>query len=96
MEFEWDINKAKLNIESHGVSFDEAKEGFFDDFSLDVYDDSHSDSTENRFQILGLTVKGVLLVVYTVRYEESYRIISARKATKSEEKAYWEERQKYE
>ncbi len=96
MKFEWDINKAALNIKNHGISFDEAKEAFFDDFALDVYDVSHSDFTEQRFQLLGLTVKDVLLVVYTVRYEEIYRIISARKATKSEEKSYWEERKKYE
>jgi uncharacterized DUF497 family protein len=96
MKFEWDINKAALNIKNHGVSFEEAQEVFFDDFALDVYDDSHSNFTEHRFQILGLAVKGVLLVVYTVRSEETYRIISARKASKSEEKEYWNEREKYE
>ncbi len=50
MKFEWDINKAELNIENHDVSFDEAKEAFFDDFGLDVYDDSHFDFTF-RFQL---------------------------------------------
>lgn len=92
MKFEWDINKAEANIKNHGVSFDEAEDVFFDDFAIDVYDDSHSDFEEQRFQILGLTAKGVLLVVYTIRYEETYRIISARKATKSEEDSYWSER----
>ena len=96
MIFEWDINKNALNIKTHGVSFDEAKEVFSDEFGLDVYDDLHSDSAEHRFLILGLTVKGLLLVVYTVRFEENYRIISARKATKSEEISYWNEREKYE
>ncbi len=92
MNFEWDINKAELNIKLHGVSFDEAKEVFFDDFALDVYDDSHSDFTEIRFNILGLTITGVLLVVYTMKENEIYRIISARKATKTEENSYWNER----
>lgn len=96
MNFEWDTNKAELNIKNHGVSFDEAKNIFFDDFALDVLDDSHSDFTKQRFLILGLTAKSVLLVVYTVREEESYRIISARKATKSEEASYWSERRDYE
>ncbi len=96
MKFEWDINKAELNIKNHGISFNEAEDVFFDDFALDIYDDAHSDSDEQRFQVLGLTVKDVLLVVYTVRYEEIYRIISARKATKSEEDSYWDERKKYE
>ena len=96
MKFEWDINKAELNIKNHGVSFEESEEVFFDEFALDVYDDSHSDFEEPRFQVLGLTIKGVLLVVYTVRYKETYRIISARKATNSEENSYWNERRKYE
>lgn len=96
MRFEWDINKATLNIKNHSVSFREAKEVFFDKFALDIYDDSHSSFSEQRFRLLGLTVKGVLLVVYTIRSEEIYRIISARKATKAEENAYWKERIKYE
>lgn len=96
MKFEWDINKAKLNIKNHGVSFGEAEEVFFDEYALDVYDDTHSDFTEQRFLVLGLTTKGVLLIVYTVLYEENYRIISARKATKSEENSCWDERRKYE
>jgi uncharacterized protein len=96
MEFEWDSNKAELNIKNHGVSFEDAKEVFFDDFALDVFDDSHSDFTEQRFLILGLTAKDVLLVVYTIRQDEIYRIISARKATKSEAASYWNERKDYE
>lgn len=67
MNFEWDINKAKLNIKNHDVSFKEAEEAFFDDFALDLYDDSHTDFVEQRFQILGMTAKGILLVVYTIR-----------------------------
>lgn len=96
MIFEWDINKEQSNIKKHEVSFGEAEEVFSDDFGLDVYDDSHSDFSEQRFNVLGLSRKGVLLVVYTVRYEEVYRIISARKATNSEETSYWDERKKYE
>lgn len=96
MKFEWDINKAKSNIKNHGVSFDEAKNVFLDDFALDVYDEAHSELEELRFFILGLTEKNILLVVYTVRHDEVYRIISARRATKSEEISYWNERKKYE
>ena len=97
MNFEWDENKAELNIKNHeGISFEAAKETFFDNFSLDVYDDSHSDFNEDRFYVLGLSIKAVLLAVYTVRDEETYRIVSARRATKSEEFCYWDERKKYE
>lgn len=88
--------QSRTKHQNHGISFDEAEDVFFDDFALDVYDDSHSDFAEQRFNVLGLSRKGVLLVVYTVRYEEIYRIISARKATKSEETSYWDERKKYE
>jgi uncharacterized protein len=96
IKFEWDINKEELNIKNHGINFNDAEQTFFDEFVLDVYDDLHSDFNEQRFLILGITIKGILLVVYTVRYEEIYRIISARKATKSEEIAYWNERKNYE
>ena len=97
MNFEWDENKAELNLKIHeGISFEDAKEVFADEFSLDIYDDSHSDFDENRFHIIGLTMKSVLLVVYTVKDKETYRIVSARKATKTEENAYWEVRKKYE
>ena len=50
--------------------------------------------TEQRFLLLGLSANSVLLVVYTIRSEETYRIISARKATKLEEESYWNERKK--
>lgn len=96
MKFEWNIGKAALNIKNHGVSFEEAEEAFFDEFSLDLFDESHSSLDEERFQILGLTSKNVLLVVYTLREAETYRIISARKATNPETAAYWNERKKYE
>ena len=96
MIFEWDENKAESNLRNHQISFEEAEEVFYDEFSLDVFDDSHSDFDESRFNILGLAVKGVLLVVYTIRDKDSYRIISARKATKNESESYWKERKKYE
>lgn len=96
MIFEWDLDKAAANVRKHGVDFEIAAEVFRDEFALDVFDDRHSDSSEDRFKVLGLTVKGVLLVVYTVRDEERYRLISARKATNTESKTYWDERKKYE
>ncbi len=96
MIFEWDLDKAVANIRKHGIDFEIAVEVFRDEFGLDIFDDEHSDSDENRFKVLGLTMMGVLLVVYTVRDEEKYRLISARKATNTESKAYWHERKKYE
>ena len=60
MKFEWDRNKAEINIKTHRISFEEASEVFFDEFALDIYDEAHSEYTEDRFLILGLTSKGVL------------------------------------
>lgn len=95
MIFEWDENKAELNVRKHAVSFEEAEQAFDDEFCLDIYDEAHSDFGENRFLILGLTAKGILVVAYTVREAEIYRIISARKAVRHEEDEYWNERTKY-
>lgn len=93
MIFEWDINKEQSNIKKHGVSFDEAIEALKDEFGLDDFDESHSDFTEYRYTRIGLSFSGVLFVVYAVRDENGiYRIISARKTKKSEEKLYWEAR----
>jgi uncharacterized protein len=93
MNFEWDINKEKLNIKKHGVSFDKAIEALNDEFGLDDFDNSHSDFSEYRYSRIGLSADGVLFVIYAMRDENGiYRIISARKAGKSEEKLYWEVR----
>ena len=46
--FEWDPNKAKENLEIHGVSFDEASTAFRDTLSLAIYDPLHS-KEEDRF-----------------------------------------------
>lgn len=40
--FEWDTNKARKNIKTHGVSFDEASTAFKDTLSLTIYDPLHS------------------------------------------------------
>jgi len=62
MFYEWDENKAKLNLLKHGVSFEEAKTVFDDRLYVDFYDPDHS-STEHRFIILGESIEGRLLFV---------------------------------
>ena len=85
--FEWDPNKAKENLEIHGVSFDEAGTAFRDTLSLAIYDPLHSEE-EDRFVLLGNSHKDRLLVlVHTVR-GDNIRLISARKASKKERKQY--------
>jgi len=87
--FEWDPNKAKENLEIHGVSFDEAGTAFRDTLSLAIYDPLHSEA-EDRFVLLGNSYKDrLLVVVHTVR-GDNIRLISARKASKKERKQYEE------
>ena len=62
MEFEWDIEKARSNIEKHDVSFDEACTVFSDTHSSTVLDPEHSEG-EIRFITFGLSNTGRGLVI---------------------------------
>ncbi len=85
IKFEWDENKNEINKKKHKISFDEAKTVFYDDNALLIDDPEHSEQ-EERFIILGTSSKANLLVVcHCYRQSETViRIISARKATKTE------------
>ncbi len=87
--FEWDTDKAKRNIETHGISFDEASTTFKDTLSSTIHDPLHSDE-EDRFILIGNSIKNHLLVVVHTEIGNKIRIISARKATKKERKQYEE------
>ena len=88
IQFEWDEDKAKSNIEKHGVTFEEAAEVFFDPFYQTG--DASKDDKEDRDFIIGYTFsQRLLLAVYTERKDKT-RIISARTATRAERKAYEE------
>ena len=90
LKFEWDENKNKTNIIKHRVSFEEAKTVFYDEEALVINDPDHSED-EERFIILGESNRANLLVVcHCCRVSETIiRIISARKATKTETKQYY-------
>jgi len=90
LEFEWDKRKETANVKKHGVSFEEAQTVFYDEGAIQFYDPDHAD----RFVLLGLSLKPqVLVVCHCFRESETVvRIISARKADKDEERAYWERR----
>ncbi len=93
IKFEWDDNKAKLNQKKHSVSFEEAQSVFYDEYALEFFDEESS-AKEERFLMLGLSMKvRVLVACHCVRDKgNKIRIISARKATKKEMRYYWEER----
>ncbi len=87
LKFEWNPNKAKKNIEKHGVSFDEAATAFSDPLSM-TYDDPDHSYGENRYIIIGLSALGNLLFISHTEKDGQIRIISARKLTKKERKQY--------
>ena len=89
LRFEWDENKNTINKAKHKVSFEEAQTVFYDADAVVIDDPDHSE-TEERFNILGFSVKAKLLVVcHCYRESDSViRIISARKATAKESRQY--------
>ena len=89
IRFEWDEEKAALNLKKHKVSFEEAKTVFYDPNALLISDPEHS-ADEDRFIIMGISNKSKLLVVCHCyrENEEVIRIISARKADGPEIKQY--------
>ena len=88
MDFEWDPAKARSNLTKHGISFSDVETAFYDQYAISISDPGVS--TEERFILVGTDALGtIVVVVYTYR-GNSIRIISARKATKSERKSYEE------
>jgi len=87
--FEWDPRKDAENKRKHGVSFEEARSVFADEYALLLDDPDHS-AVEERFILLGLSARfRVLVVVHAYREsEDTIRIISARKATRRERQQY--------
>ena len=93
IEFEWDEDKNNSNIFKHGIDFWDAIYIWNDRLRQERYDSEHSTPSEDRWQTIGMSRFGVLMVVYTdkVHFEESHvRVISARKAEAHEVKKYKE------
>jgi uncharacterized DUF497 family protein len=89
--FEWDPHKNSVNKRSHGISFEEAQTVFYDENARLIPDLKHSEN-EDRFIILGYSLKTRLLIVCHCyrQSDEIIRLISARKADKSETKQYFQ------
>lgn len=87
--FEWDEGKSASNRLKHGVSFDEASTVFSDPYALVIDDPDHS-IDEERFIIVGVShTLRVLVVAHCYRQRAgAIRLISARKATRSETASY--------
>ena len=91
LRFEWDPAKDEANQKKHGVSFDEAKTAFFDDFARVIPDPEHSKG-EERLILLGMSIKLNILVVCHLYFEDEnvIRVISARKVDPTERQQYSE------
>jgi uncharacterized protein len=89
LRFEWDELKAATNEGKHGVTFKEAQTVFSDEYALLIEDPDHS-AEEDRFLLLGLSSNlRVLVVSHCYRAKgDTIRVISARKATRSERNTY--------
>ncbi len=87
LRFLWDETKAVSNQQKHGVSFEEAQTVFYDPLAETNFDIPHSED-EDRYITIGYSLIGVLLVVVHTDTDGAIRIISARQATKGEERRY--------
>jgi uncharacterized DUF497 family protein len=92
VKFEWDPEKAALNLRNHGVSFEEAASIFGDPLAATIPDPEHS-TEEARSITMGVTPSQRLLVVVHTDRADRIRIISARPATRAEKKKYEEDQE---
>lgn len=89
MNYEWDVKKAEAHRRRHGVAFDEAATIFLDPMAVSGADPDHS-LTEDRYITFGFSRLGRLLADCQPYRPGAIRIISARRATRSERKIYEE------
>lgn len=89
LRFEWDPAKAAANLRKHGVSFEEAETAFSDEHAL-LQDDPDHSTDEERFVLIGLSAALRTVVVCHCYRERAdvIRLISARKATRTERRTY--------
>lgn len=88
MIYEWDPKKAAENLKKHEVSFDEATSVFTDPLALSFDDPDHS-TDEQRVITIGTSNKDrIVFLAHADRGDDRIRIISARKATKTEAHDY--------
>lgn len=85
-DFEWDSAKAAANVNKHGVTFEEAVTAFDDPRAIDAPDIGNP----ARFVLIGLSHLANLLFVIHAEWGERIRIISARKAARTQRRKYEE------
>lgn len=85
--FEWDRRKADANLRKHGVAFAEAASVFANALAI-VFDDPDHSETEDREILIGHSTRGRVLVVSFTLRKNAIRVISARTASKLEQRTY--------
>ncbi|HAR42798.1 MAG TPA: hypothetical protein DCS07_09260 [Bdellovibrionales bacterium] len=90
--FEWDENKASLNLKKHGISFEKTQSCFSDPGIVMGHDLSHSGNEDRYIGIAKSEAGRILTFIFTIRRarngKETFRIISSRQASSKERKAY--------
>jgi hypothetical protein len=89
LRFEWDDQKARLNLKNHGINFEDGKTVFSDPLAY-IFDDEWHSVGEKREIIIGHDRDNRLLLVCFTERANKIRIISARLATKKERQDYEE------
>jgi uncharacterized DUF497 family protein len=89
LEFEWDAKKAAANLAKHAISFEEAITVFADPLARIFNDDEHS-GDERREIIIGRSAQQNLILVSFTSIDDRVRILSARKAPRTEREDYEE------
>jgi uncharacterized DUF497 family protein len=89
LRVEWDPDKAERNLRVHGVSFEEAASALMDPLSRTIPDPDHSE-VEDRYVLIGYSLRHRLIVVVHSERRDTLRIISARRATRWERQTYEE------
>jgi len=87
MRITWDPKKAEIDFKKHNVRFSDAELVLYDPFALTL--EEHVIEGEKRFVTVGTDAIGrIVVVVYSYRDYDIIRLISARKATRSQRKQY--------
>ncbi len=92
MKFTWDPNKQRKVLVEHRVDFDKIKDIFKDPYALEFIDDQHSDETETRYGLIGLTAEyGLIYFLFVAVDLQTTRFITARRAERWMVKDYEKE-----
>jgi hypothetical protein len=89
MKLAWDERKNRFNIRKHGFDFSDAEELFASPAVFRA--DTREDYGEERWQGIGLIRGRTTVVVFAIRGEETFRLISLRRATRRERAFYEKE-----